>query len=70
MVLINIGVFLAVLVLGFFIGWSSGTVHALEEAKEIINIVFEKMGIGGMPDDGDRAYSECGVRNDKGNMEI
>jgi len=57
MIFINIGVFLVVLLLGYFIGWNSGAVHALEDAKEIINIVFEKVGIGGMPDDEDRTDS-------------
>lgn len=54
MVFINIGVFLAVLVLGYFIGWSSGATHALDQTKEIIDTIFEEMAMGGILDDEDR----------------
>ena len=70
MIFINIGVFLAVLVLGYFIGWSSGATHALDQTKEIIDTIFEEMAMGGIPDDKDRADSESGVRTDNRDMEI
>ena len=70
MIWINIGVFLAVLVLGYFIGWSAGCVHALERMKEIVDTIFEEMAMGGIPDDKDRADSESGVRTDHRDMEI
>lgn len=70
MIFINIGVFLAVLVLGYFIGWSSGATHALDQTKEIIDTIFEEMAMGGIPDDKDRADSESGVRTDHRDMEI
>lgn len=50
MIFINIGVFLATLVLGYFIGWNSGAVHALSEAKEIIDKIFDEIRHGGIPD--------------------
>ena len=70
MIFINIGVFLAVLVLGYFIGWSSGATHALEQTKEIIDTIFEEMAMGGISDDEDRTDSESGVRTDHRDMEI
>ena len=47
MIFINIGVFLATLVLGYFIGWSSGAVHALERMKEIVDKVVNGFIDGG-----------------------
>lgn len=61
MIWINVGVFLAVLVLGYFIGWSAGAVHALERMKEIVDSVIDGMMNGGMPDGQERADSESGV---------
>ena len=57
MIFINIGVFLAILLLGYFIGWSSGATHALDRTKEIVDIIFEEVTMGGIPDDEDRTDS-------------
>lgn len=78
MIFINIGVFLAILLLGYFIGWKSGYDEVTETTVDILNKARE-LGITELANALDKEIKDGGkegedsqirVRNDNGDMEV